>query len=200
MKLGLFGGTFDPPHIGHLVLASEAYDQLGLDRVLWILTHYPPHKIGQPIMPLAERLNMLQAAIDNDPAFELSRVDIDRPPPHFAVDTVRLIREQYPRDKLVYLMGGDSLMDLPEWHNPHEFILACDELGVMHRPDETVNMDALEARLPGLTTRVRFMQAPLLEISSSQIRQKITHKKPYRYFLPEAVFRLIRERYLYLRI
>src|SRR4030042_4938152 len=102
MRLGIFGGTFDPPHVGHLILADEARVQLGLERVLWVLTPNPPHKMDQAITPLVDRLDMLRAALGDALHFELSRVDIDRPPPHYAVDTVRLLRRHHPDDTLVY--------------------------------------------------------------------------------------------------
>ncbi len=105
--LGLFGGTFDPPHIGHLILASEAYAQLGLERLLWVLTPDPPHKQGQTISALEQRLAMVKLAIQDNPDFQLSTVELDRPGPHFALDTVRIIAEQNPACDLVYLMGGD---------------------------------------------------------------------------------------------
>src|SRR5512143_3713267 len=113
--IGVFGGTFDPPHTGHLILAAEAQAQLDLERILWVLTPTPPHKPGQRITSTALRLEMLQAAIDGNPDFELSRVDLDRPPPHYAVDSVHLLRAAYPQAWLAYLMGGDSLDDLPTW-------------------------------------------------------------------------------------
>lgn len=197
MRLGIFGGTFDPPHLGHLILAAEAHAQLGLERVLWVLTPVPPHKTGQPITPLADRLDLLRAALDDDPNFELCRVDIDRPPPHYAVDTVELLRTQHPQARLIYLMGGDSLSDLPLWHRPQDFILACDEIGVMLRPGHAMNLDVLDARLPGLRARARLVHAPLLEISSSDLRRRIAQGKPYRYFLQDAVYQLILNRRLY---
>jgi nicotinate-nucleotide adenylyltransferase len=197
MRLGVFGGTFDPPHLGHLILAAEARAQLGLERVLWVLTPVPPHKTDQPITPLSERLDMLRGALENDPDFELCRVDVDRPPPHYAVDTVNLLRAQNPHAWLVYLMGGDSLSDLPLWHRPEEFVRACDEIGVMLRPGHAMNLDVLDARLPGLRARARLVQAPLLEISSSDLRRRIAQGQPYRYFLPEAVYRQITSRRLY---
>src|SRR5512134_3010613 len=104
MRLGIFGGTFDPPHLGHLILAAEAQAQLGLERILWVLTPFPPHKTDQQVTSLGDRLDLLAAALDDDPAFELCRVDIDRPPPHYAVDTVGLLHAQYPQARLVYLM------------------------------------------------------------------------------------------------
>ena len=106
-RLGVFGGTFDPPHVAHLILAAEARYQLGLDRVLWVLTPHPPHKEGQEITPCDERLALLEAAIGDDSAFELTRVDIDRPPPHYAFQTMRLLRGTYPGEVLVNLMGCD---------------------------------------------------------------------------------------------
>ena len=197
MNLGVFGGTFDPPHVGHLNLAAQAAAHLGLERVLWVLTPQPPHKAGQPVTRLADRLEMLRVALSDDPAFELSRVDIDRPPPHYAVDTLRLLREQYVGARLTYLMGGDSLADLPRWHAPQEFILACDALGVMLRPGRKVDMEALEGQLPGLSSRIRWVNAPLLDISSRQIRQWIAGGQPYRYYLPSVVYQIIQARGLY---
>ena len=105
-RLGIFGGTFDPPHLGHLILAAEALDQLQLERVLWVLTPEPPHKQGQDRQSLDDRLEMLHIAISEYPEFLLSRVDIDRPSPLYAVDTVRLLAGQYPGSELIYLIGG----------------------------------------------------------------------------------------------
>ena len=96
MRLGIFGGTFDPPHVGHLILATEAQYQLRLERVLWVLTPCPPHKAGQSISSVDERFELLYASLEGNPDFELSRADLDRPPPHYAVDTVELLRKAYP--------------------------------------------------------------------------------------------------------
>ncbi len=197
MRLGIFGGTFDPPHIGHLILAAEAHAQLGLDRVLWVLTHVPPHKANRPISPLNDRLDMLCAALGDDPSFEISRVDIDRPPPHYAADTLHLLHQAHPGAMLVYLMGADSLADVPLWHAPLQFVESCDEIGVMLRPGRQVDLEVLEAKLPGLNNRVRRLQAPLLEISSSSIRRRVAAGQPYRYYLPDTVYQMIVRRGLY---
>ncbi len=197
MRLGIFGGTFDPPHVGHLILATEAQFQLRLERVLWALTPCPPHKAGQAITAVEERFDLLGASLVGNVDFELARVDLDRPPPHYAVDTVNLLRKTYPAAELVYLMGGDSLADLPNWHTPQAFVEACDEIGVMQRPGREFNLPELEVRLPGLTARVRFIQAPLLEISSSRLRRRIAEGEPCRYYFLPAVYRLIQERGLY---
>ena len=134
MRVGIFGGTFDPPHVGHLILAAEARDQLGLDRVLWVVTPDPPHKAGRTITPLLTRLDLVEAAICQDSQFEISRAEIDRPGPHYSVDTVEILARTYPQAELFYLMGGDSLHDLPTWKRPRQFIAALDGIGVMRRP------------------------------------------------------------------
>lgn len=197
MNLGIFGGTFDPPHMGHLILADEARAQLKLDRLLWVLSPNPPHKREQRITPLEHRLRMLNAALKGNECFELSRVEIDRPGPHFAVETVKLLAMAHPDDRLVYLMGGDSLRDLPDWRDPAVFIATCHSLGVMRRPGRPVNMEALEARLPGISDKVRWIDAPLLDIASSQIRQRVAEGEPFRYFLPAGVYQYIVEKGLY---
>ncbi len=196
-RLGIFGGTFDPPHIGHLVLAAEAWDQLHLDCVLWVLTPNPPHKTGRLVSSLPVRLALLQAALGDNPAFQLSRIDIDRPPPHYAVDTVQLLRQAYPQASLVYLMGGDSLADLPTWHAAKSFVERLDEVGVMCRLGEHIDLPALEAQLPGLAGKVHFVDAPRLEIASTDIRQRIAAGRTYRYFLPPAVWQAIEQQDLY---
>jgi nicotinate-nucleotide adenylyltransferase len=197
MRIGIFGGTFDPPHLGHLILSEEAFHHLELDRLLWVLTADPPHKQGHPITPLETRLALVHAAIDDNPCFELSRVDIDRPGPHFSVDTVRLLAREYPNAELYYLIGGDSLHDLPTWHTPQELLREVTALGVMRRPGDHVDLAGLEQAVPGVTEKVRFIDAPLLEISSSQIRARVTAGMPYRYFLPERVYQYVRSLRLY---
>lgn len=196
-RLGIFGGTFDPPHIGHLILAAEARQQFSLERVLWVLTPDPPHKTDRCISPLIERQRMLEVIIAEDPDFELSAVDILRPPPHYAVDTMLLLRQEHPEAILVYLMGGDSLFELPTWHEPRRFVQVCDEIGVMLRPGREANLDEIETVLPGIRAKLRFMRAPLLEISSSEIRRRISLGLPYRYYLPPQVYQIIQEETLY---
>ncbi len=195
--IGLFGGTFDPPHLGHLILAAEAKDQLGLARVLWVLTPQPPHKQGQPITPLEHRLAMLQAMLADSPEFEISRAEIDRPGPHYAADTVQAVQAQYPEAEITYLMGGDSLRDLPTWRRPADFLAACHSLGVMRRPGEAPDLNTLERALPGIRAKTRFVEAPLLTIASSDIRRRIAEGKMYRYYLHLKVYEYIEQHHLY---
>ncbi len=198
-SMGIFGGTFDPPHLGHLILAAEARAQLGLERLLWVLTPDPPHKQGQSITPLAERLEMVRLAIANDPQFELSSVELNRPGPQYAQDTVSLLAAEYPGMKMVYLMGGDSLRTLPTWHRPDDLVSACSLIGVMRRPGDTIELATLEESLPGLSAKVRFVEAPLLDIAAREIRARIAEGRPFRYFLPEKVYEYIESHGLYRR-
>ncbi len=196
-QIGLFGGTFDPPHLGHLILASEAHAQLGLDRLLWILTPDPPHKQDQVITSVEHRLAMLNLAIADNPTFELSRIELDRPGPHYTLDTVEAIAEKYPDADITPIIGGDSLNDLPTWHRPRELLYACHWVGVMRRPGEEPNLEELERELPGISSKVHYVDAPLLEIASREIRSRIADGRPYRYYLPLPVYEYISQHHLY---
>ncbi len=196
MQTGILGGTFDPPHLGHLALAAAARDQLGLDRVLWVPAADPPHKQDLHISPVADRLAMVQAAIAGDPSYALSRVDVDRPGPHFTADTVALLGRQFPADEFLFVMGGDSLRDLPTWGRP-EAIVAHTRLGVLRRPGDLVDLDALEAVLPGVTDRVTFILAPSLTVSAHAIRARVRAGRSIAGLVPPEVAEIIRQRGLY---
>ena len=199
-RIGIFGGTFDPPHFGHLILAAEAQYQLELDLLLFVLTPEPPHKQGLRLTQLDDRHAMLAAAIEDHTGFELSTVDIDRPGPHYTADTMKILREQYPEEILIYLMGGDSLVGLPhDWHKQIEFIESCDLIGVMRRPQDQLDLAPIEKSYPGIIEKIQFVEAPLLEIASSQIRRRVREGRPYCFYLPEPVRRVIAERGIYQR-
>ncbi len=195
-RLGIFGGTFDPPHLGHLILASEAYDQLRLTRLLWILTPVSPHKTKQFITPVEHRLAMVERAIADEP-FELSTIELERPAPQYTLDTLRILQEQNPVADLVLLMGGDSLRGITTWHRPADVVFACREIGVMRRPGEAVHLSALSAALPELNDKIRFVETPLLQISSREIRRRIVEGRPFRHFLPPTVYEYIQSHNLY---
>jgi nicotinate-nucleotide adenylyltransferase len=187
MRIGVFGGTFDPPHMGHLILAMEACGQLRLDKLLWVVTPDPPHKIGQSISPVEVRIKLIKAAIGDDPQFEVSKVDLERPAPQYAVDTIQELQERYPKAELIYLMGGDSLHDLPEWHHSKRLVEISNGIGVMRRPGDLINLPLLESQLPSIAKKLVFVDAPLLQISSRQIRDRVATGRPFRYYLPQAV-------------
>ena len=196
-RIGIFGGTFDPPHLGHLILACEVRAQLNLDRLLWMLTPDPPHKQDREISAVAHRKEMVALAIGGNPNFELSLVEAERPGPHFSVDTVRIIRERNLGAEIIYLMGGDSLQNLHLWHRSADFIAACDEIGVMRRHEEPVDPSAFQEVIKGLAGKIHIVDAPLLEIASREIRRRIREGLPSRYYLPREVYEYILEKELY---
>lgn len=196
-RIGIFGGTFDPPHIGHLILAAEARDQLALDCTIWVLTPDPPHKRGKEISSLSHRLAMVELAISEDEGFTLSHVDIDRPGPHYTVDTVNLLKQDYPEHALIYLMGGDSLHDLPNWYETEKFLDALDGIGVMRRPEDDIDISHLFSTLPQLEEKLNFVTAPLLEISAEQVRRRVRQNRSYRYYLLPKIYAYIRDNEVY---
>jgi nicotinate-nucleotide adenylyltransferase len=197
MRIGVFGGTFDPPHLAHLVLAEEARYQLNLERVHWVLTPVSPLNPGMHLSTWEKRLELLESALIGNPHFEVSRVEIDRPAPHYTFETLGIIGEIFAQEEIVFLMGGDSLRDLPKWKNPQKLLANCQELGVMRRPGDKINMSKLESAIPGVNAKVKWVSAPLLEISGSQIRARLRVGEPVRYFLPERVYEIILAERLY---
>jgi nicotinate-nucleotide adenylyltransferase len=196
-RVALMGGTFDPIHIGHLILAEEACDQLGLSEVYIAPAGDPPHKQDRRLAPVEDRLHMVETAIAGNPVFRASRIDADRPGPHYTVDTVRLFRQQLPRDtELYFLMGFDSLAELPGWDRPAELIAAC-HLVALTRYNVPVDWPALEARLPGLRERVTLLDMPELEIASHHIQARVRAGRSIRYLVPDGVRDYILEHGLY---
>jgi nicotinate-nucleotide adenylyltransferase len=162
-----------------------------------VLTPAPPHKEGQPVTNLDARIEMVRRALGAYAEFELSRLEIDRPPPHYAVDTVRLSAGLYPGAEVIYILGGDSLHDLPRWHEPRAFVTACHQIGVMRRPGDSVDLAELESALPGISGKLAFVDAPLLEISSREIRRRARDARPFRHYLAPAVYEYIAANHLY---
>ena len=195
--IGIFGGTFDPPHIGHMVLADEARAELGLSRVLWVVTGEPPHKPDRPIIPVEHRLRMVELAIEDDPAFKLSRLEVDRPGPHYAVDTMAAMAKDRPEEERAYVMGKDSLRDLPSWESPKRFIELADAIVVLNRSDVAVDMEELESQLPGLLGKAHLLDVPLVDVASRDIRQRVAAGKPFRYLVPRKVADYITAQALY---
>lgn len=196
-RLGVLGGTFDPIHHGHLVAAQEAHYQLALDRVLFVPAGNPHHKPELPATAPHHRLRMIELAITGKPHFGISRVDLDRPAPCYTLDTLRLLRSALGEGcEFVFVAGADSLGDIRNWHRPRQILELCD-LGIVQRPDVRVDFAALEAQLPGLTERLHWIQMPLLEISSSDLRQRVRRGLPISYLVPPAVEKYIEEHALY---
>lgn len=196
-RIGIFGGTFDPIHIGHLILAEEAHFQLGLDYVYLVPAGDPPHKRERRLTPVDHRVKMCELAIAEIEYVQVSRVDADRPGPHYTADMVRLMRGQVEPDaELFFLMGMDSLRDLPTWHEAEWLVKNC-ILVALTRHDVTLDWDELEAQLPGLRERVIILDMPELEIASNQIQRRVRQGQPIRHQVPRAVEEYIYAHHLY---
>lgn len=195
MRLGLLGGTFNPPHIGHLVCATQALAQLELDRVLLVPVHEPPHKGIEADPGVAHRVELCRRAVVGEERLEVSLVDAEVPGPSFTVDTLRRLHERCPGDDLTFLVGGDMALSLPSWREP-EAILELAELGVAER--EGVRRTDIAERLSGFAVqRVRFFDMPRLDISSSLIRRYVAAGRPVRHLVPDAVAAYVDEAGLY---
>jgi nicotinate-nucleotide adenylyltransferase len=196
-RLGILGGTFDPVHHAHLVAAQEARHQLELDRVLFVPAGAPPHKPNRPLSPARHRLRMLELATADQPHFAISRVDLDRPGPCYTVDTLALLRSEWgPTPTFFFIEGTDSLVDIPTWYQPQRLLDLC-ELVVVKRVGVELDLPQLERQLPGITSRIHWVQMPLLEISSTSLRARVRAGRPISYLVPPAVEAYIREHGLY---
>ncbi|MEZ4640563.1 MAG: nicotinate-nucleotide adenylyltransferase [Caldilineaceae bacterium] len=195
--MGIFGGTFDPIHIGHLILAEEAWFQLNLDRVYMVPAGDPPHKRDQQLAPLEDRIQMAQLATTDSDYIRVSRIDADRPGPHYTADMVRLVRQRVGAEVEVYfLMGMDSLRDLPNWHEARWLVDNC-RLVALSRHDVVIDWAALNQALPGIQERVIILDMPELEIASHAIRARCKLGQPIRYQVPRLVETYIRQNQLY---
>lgn len=198
-RYGIVGGTFDPPHYAHLILAEHAHEELGLERVLFVPAGVPPHK-AHTRTPLDHRIAMLHHAIDSNPAFALSRVDVDRPGPHYSIDMVNLLRAQFPGVQFTFIMGEDMFNDLPNWERADGlFTDGRLHVAVMRRLGSkgVLRADAHEDRLPGLARTVTMLASPLIEISSTDIVRRLREGRSVRYLLPDPVLNYIQELNLY---
>jgi nicotinate-nucleotide adenylyltransferase len=195
-RLGLLGGTFDPPHYGHLVAAQEAAWQLKLERVLFLPARQNPLKTNDASAAADDRCAMVARAIADNPLFALSRADVDRPPPSYSVDLLRSL--QAPGQELFFLVGADILPELPRWQQPDE-ILRLARLVAVNRPESPLpDIQALEQALPGARARVDLVFSPGVAVSARYLRARVAAGQPIHYLTPPAVERYIQERGLYL--
>ncbi len=195
MRLGFFGGTFDPVHTGHLIVAEAAREQFALDRLLFMPAGQPWRKAGAEVSEAWHRIAMLHAATEDNPAFEVSAIETERDGPTYTVETLRELHARYEPEQVVLIIGEDSLADLPNWREPQE-ILDLASLAVAPRLGETAAEPA-EGALPGLERRLTFLAMPVVAISASEIRRRVHHGSSIRYLVPAAVERYIREQRLY---
>jgi nicotinate-nucleotide adenylyltransferase len=201
-RIGLMGGTFDPIHYGHLVIAEEVRVTLALAEILFIPAGQPPHKPGRVITPAEQRLAMLELAIASNPYFTISLIEMDRPGLSYMVDTLHLLRAQMGTEvELSFIIGWDSLEELHTWHDPQGILAQLDTLVAVGRPgymDEgAYNNTQIETRLPGISQILHVVEAPQFSVSSTNLRQRITQGKPIKYQVPEAVEQYIFSHSLY---
>lgn len=197
-RIGILGGSFDPPQIGHLILAEYSREALSIDHILFVPVGDHPVKRGELRLPVFHRVAMLKLAIEDNPNFSISSVDIDRDGPHYSADTIKLIREQYPQASLYFVMGGDNLRALPTWERAPDLFRCC-RLAVMRRADEDIAPDMHADVLPGLADKVDIVDVPLLSVwlSSTVVVSRLRAKHSVRYLVPDAVLAYIRDNGLY---
>ncbi len=200
MRIGIFGGTFDPVHTGHLILAEQAREQARLEEVWFVPAPRPPHKDETTITRFEQRVEMLALAVAGNPAFRVDEIEKDRPGPTYTVDTIAELCRRHPSDEFFLLVGSDTLKDLPLWHEPVQLLKQAG-LVVMARPGHGV-MSAAELRgrlgLPAsVPLRLEVVRAPLIDISSHDLRNRAATGRTLRYFLPRAVECYILEKHLY---
>ncbi len=203
-QFGVLGGTFDPIHVGHLIIAQEVVSALRLDQLFFLPAGDPPHKRDHTITPAPQRVRMVELAIAGNPAFALSLVDVERPGPSFTVDTLKLLHEQWgPETTIAFVIGWDMLDDLLTWHDPAGVVQQVDKLIAVHRPGYQVDPDylaQLEKAIPGLKSRLTPLEAPQIAISSSDLRERVASGRTVRYQIPEAVEQYILTHGLYHRL
>jgi len=205
MNIGVLGGTFDPIHLGHLAVAEEVRTSLGLAEVLFVPAGQPWLKVDKTlradrsIAPAKQRVEMVKLAIVGNPHFRLSTCEVDRPGPSYAVDTIDILHQQLGTEaKLFFLLGSDALSELPQWKEPSRLIQIC-HLVAFTRPGFALPpLEPLESAIPGLSQHVTFVEVPQIDISATQIRNRVSRGASLHGLVPQAVERYILEQGLYL--
>lgn len=195
-RIGLLGGTFSPPHVGHLWLGETAVSQLDLDEVWFLPVGSPPHKQHQKNTAVSHRLNMTQLAIQDTPYFVLKRIDVDRPPPHTTVSLLTLLTKQYADTQFWLIIGADSLRDFASWVNPNQLLELC-QLAVLARPGVTINWDVLETAVPQIKQNISWLNGPTVDISSTAVREWAEAGHSLRFLVKTAVLDYINQHGLY---
>ncbi len=186
-RVGLLGGTFNPPHVGHLVCAMEARDELGLDEVRLVVAATPPHKEVEHDPGADVRVELARLAAAVEPGLEVSTVELDRPGPSYTVDTLQALHDLHPADQLTFIVGGDMAHALLSWKQP-EAVLRLARLGVAEREEiRRRDVCAVLSGLAGVPERLDFFDMPRLDVSSSLVRRRVAGGRPIRHLVPAAV-------------
>ena len=192
MKICLFGGTFDPPHIGHLLLAQTIFEEESFDKVLFIPAYQPPHKTN--ISPVEDRLNMLKLAIKENPNFEISEIELKRRGVSYTIDTIKVLKDELKisTERCYYLMGSDTLLDFHSWKKPRKILNECRVIVAIRPGFRPSDLD------PWILHKIHFSNIPRFEISSSNIRSRWIKNKTIRYMVTLPVWDYINKNKLYL--
>lgn len=196
-RVGIYGGTFDPIHVGHLAIAEEARWALELDRLYLVPAAQQPLKADRHAASPDQRLAMARLACDSNPALIVSDLELRRPPPSYTVDTLLAFQKLLGADvELFFILGADAVADLPRWRRAADLIRLA-HLAIIGRPGYSVDLTALEAALPGLGDRIRLIDGLRLDISSSDLRARLATGRPVRYQIPDSVIAYIQQYRLY---
>ena len=199
MRIGIFGGTFDPVHMGHLILAEQCRDQAKLDEVWFLPSYIPPHKAGAGVTRFEQRCDMLDLAVAGHPAFRIDRIEKELPEPSFTARTLAELHTRHPGSEFFLLMGSDCLPDLPSWYEPRQ-VIELAGLVVVPRPGVMLWTAERLAKALGVdvsAVRLRFVACPMIEIASRELRRAVADGMSIRYMVPRAVEEYVRERKLY---
>jgi nicotinate-nucleotide adenylyltransferase len=199
MRIGLFGGTFDPIHVGHLILAERCRDEAGLDAVWFLPSFRPPHKPDRKVSAFEHRCEMVAASIAGQSAFRVELIEADLPPPSYTAETLTALHARYPETEFHLILGADSLIDLPHWYKPQS-VLAQAGLIVVPRPGVelwTAERLAAALHLTPIEVRMRTVPCPLIDIASRDLRRRVADGKSIRFLVPREVEAVIQERKLY---
>ena len=198
MRIGVFGGTFDPVHLGHLILAEQCREQGGLDQVLFIPAARPPNKLDDEITPFLQRLEMLVLAVAGQPAFVVDPLEKERDGPSFTVDTLTELHRRHSGDEFWLMVGSDTLVDLPNWREPARIVELAGLLVVARPGFPLPEAEAIAALLPQPgSLRLQFVAAPLIDIASRDLRRRVAAGRSLRYLVPRAVEAYLHDKHLY---
>ena len=200
MDIGVLGGTFDPIHLGHLTIAAEAIRRLGLSRVIFVPAGKPWLKVGRKVTPVIHRVEMVKMAIVSNPKFGLSSVEVDRPGPSYTVDTLASLQGQLGVEtRLFFLLGWDSLAELPLWREPTKLVTMCRMVAFTRKDASPPDMEALDVSVPGVAVSTILLDIAPVDISSSDVRRRVVEGLSLGGMVPEEVERYIAEKKLYLQ-
>ena len=197
-RIGVLGGTFEPIHMAHLVIAQAALDEGHVDKVLFVPAGLPWMKSRRKISPVAARVRMVELALHGNPGFEISLVDVRRKGPSYTVETLEELKKKYPHGTRFYLIvGADSVREMPQWYQSKKLIRLCRILAFRRPGYNELELGWVESELPGILKSIKWLKAPIMDISATELRRRATRGGSLRYLVPEAVREYIEKEGIY---